>query len=79
LKFCAGSFQSSGDVVTQKFGGGIGVSFTWAPWFVHLRAIVSGLPAGMSVERSMGVIKARPFHLTHTWGLLNLLLCKQPL
>jgi hypothetical protein len=25
------------------------------------------------------VIKARPFHLTHVWGLLNLLPCKQPL
>jgi hypothetical protein len=25
----------------QKFGGGIGVSFIWVPWFVPLRAIVS--------------------------------------
>jgi hypothetical protein len=65
LKFCAGSFQSSGDVVMQKFGGGIGVSFTLVPLFVPLRAIVSRYSTGMSVERGLWVIKARPFHLTH--------------
>jgi len=79
LKFCAGSFQSSSDVVMQKFGRGIGVSFTWVPLLVPLRAIVSRYSAGMSVERGLGVIKAGALHLTHTWGLLNLFPCKQPL